>query len=182
MNRVRRGEIGWQNLDSLHRTSLEEVLGEFGVRGLREAQKEQLTRLWHRLHGWPDATPGLTRLKARFIIAPCSNGNVALIVNMAKHAGLPWDCVLGAELAHAYKPDRIVYETAAGLLGLPCEQVLMVAAHGGDLRAAAAAGLRTAYIPRPLEHGPEHAATFVPERGFDIAANDLTDLAARLGA
>ena len=181
MDRVRRGETPWQNLDALHRASLEEVLAEFGITTLTEEQKDDLNRVWHRLRPWPDAVPGLTRLRARFILAPLSNGNVALLANMAKHAGLPWDCILSAELARAYKPDRAVYQMAADLLGLRTEEVMMVAAHKRDLHAAAAAGLRTGYVPRPREWGPDRPVDTAPDPAFDIVVADFEDLAGKLG-
>jgi 2-haloacid dehalogenase len=154
MQRVRTGEVPWTNLDVLHRASLEELLEESGVAGLTDGEKDHLNRAWHRLDPWPDSVPGLARLKHGYIIAPLSNGNVALLTNMAKRAGLPWDLILSAELARHYKPDREAYLISAGLLDLPPERVMMVAAHPGDLHAAAEAGLRTAYVHRPLEFGP----------------------------
>src|ERR687895_1324595 len=146
MDRVRRGEIPWTKLDDLHRASLEELTREFGIGGLSEEDKDHLNRAWHRLEPWPDAVAGLTLLKRRHVIATLSNGNVALLVNMAKRAGLPWDTVLSAELFGHYKPDAEVYDGAARLLGLPPERVLMVAAHVDDLTAARQRGLRTAYV------------------------------------
>ncbi|MCZ6675720.1 MAG: haloacid dehalogenase type II, partial [Candidatus Poribacteria bacterium] len=133
MARVRRGELPWMSIDRLHRMILEELLDAFEITGLSEAEKDHLNRVWHRLTPWPDAISGLKRLRARFIVAPLSNGNVALLTNMAKHAGLPWDCILSSELAKHYKPDPEVYQTAADLLGLSPNQVMMVAAHPGDL-------------------------------------------------
>jgi 2-haloacid dehalogenase len=124
--------------------------------------------------------PGLTRLRSRYVLAPLSNGNVALLTNMAKHAGLPWDCILSAELARAYKPDAAVYQMAADLLGLAPGRVMMVAAHVGDLRAAGAAGLRTAYVPRPREWG-EGTQVEPPDPAFDVVAEDFEDLAGKLG-
>ncbi len=182
MDRVRRGELPWTNLDGLHRMSLEELLPRFGLDGLSEAERDHLNRVWHRLRPWPDAVPGLARLRTRYIVATLSNGNVALLTNMAKHAGLPWDCILSADLVRAYKPDPVVYTSAAAFLGLTPDQVMMVAAHPGDLRAARAAGLRTAYVPRPLEWGPTHAPEPVPAGEFDVTAQDFLDLADKLGA
>jgi 2-haloacid dehalogenase len=182
MNRVRLGEIPWTNLDALHRGSLDELLAELGIDALSEAEKDDLTRAWHRLQPWPDAVPGLTRLRTRYVLSPLSNGNVALLTNMAKRAGLPWDCILSAELAHAYKPDPAVYQMAADLLGLAPGAVMMVAAHVGDLRAARAAGLRTAYVPRPREWGPDGPPVEPPDASFDIVAEDFEDLAAKLEA
>ncbi|TCJ19694.1 haloacid dehalogenase type II [Rubrobacter taiwanensis] len=180
MDRVRRGELPWTKLDDLHRASLEKLLDEFGVEGLNDAEKERLNRVWHRLKPWPDAVEGLKRLRRRYILATLSNGNVALLVNMAKRAGLPWDCVLSAELARRYKPDREVYLMAAELLGLKAGEVGMVAAHAEDLLAARQAGLRTVFVPRPLEFGPGGAAE-APDPSFDMVVEDLTDLARRLG-
>ena len=182
MDRVRRREIPWHNLDALHRTSLDELLPRFGIAGLSEEDTQHLNRVWHRLGPWPDSVPGLTRLRARYVLATLSNGNVALLTNMAKRAGLPWDCILSAELFRAYKPDAVVYQSAAALLGLTAGEVMMVAAHGGDLRAAQRCGLRTAYVYRPLEFGPERKAELDPDPSFDVVATDFVDLADKLGA
>jgi 2-haloacid dehalogenase len=182
MNRVRHGELPWTNIDTLHRMVLDELLEKFGITGLSEADKEHLNRAWHRLTPWPDAVAGLTRLRQRFVIAPLSNGNVALLTNMAKYAGLPWDCILSAELARHYKPDPEAYLTAANLLGLRPQEVMMVAAHKGDLRAAQAVGLKAAFVPRPLERGPERTVDTTPDPAFDIHASDFLDLATQLGA
>ena len=149
MDRVRNGELPWTKLDALHRMMLDKVLADFKVKGLTEAEIENLNRVWHRLKPWPDAVSGLTRLKKKFIIAPLSNGNVSLMTDMAKHAGLPWDLILGAELARHYKPDKEVYLTAADLLSLKPSEMMMVAAHQNDLRAARGVGFRTAFVPRP---------------------------------
>jgi 2-haloacid dehalogenase len=181
MEKVRSGEIPWMNLDALHRASLEELLEKFEITGLTNEAKDHLNRAWHRLDPWPDSVPGLTRLKRRYTIAPLSNGNVALLTNMAKRAGLPWDLILSAELARHYKPDREAYLTSVELLGLPPERVMMVAAHPNDLNAAAGAGLRTAYVHRPLELGPGSEPE-PPEPIFDYSASDLSELAERLGA
>ncbi|GIX49011.1 MAG: dehalogenase [Candidatus Tectimicrobiota bacterium] len=182
MDRVRRGELPWQNLDALHRMILEELLVSFGLTGLSEADKEALNRVWHRLDPWPDAVEGLTRLRRRYIVATLSNGNVALLTNMAKHAGLPWDCILSAELARHYKPDPEVYRTAAALLGLRPQEVMMVAAHKDDLRAAQAVGFQAAFVPRPLEYGPQRAVDTAPDPAFEVHALDFIDLAEKLGA
>lgn len=181
MNRVRQGELPWTNLDGLHRMMLEDVLIRFGIEGLDEPEKDALNRVWHRLDPWPDAVAGLERLKQRFIVATLSNGNVGLLVNMAKRAGLPWDAVLSSELTGHYKPDREVYLKAAGLLGLRPGEVMMVAAHKPDLRGAASAGLRTAFVPRPREW-PDRRIDLSFEDSFDINARDFLDLAAQLGA
>ena len=181
MNRVRRGEIPWTNLDALHRASLEELLREFGVEGLTEDERDHLNRVWHRLEPWPDAVEGLTRLKERHVIGPLSNGNVALLVNMAKRAGLPWDLILSSELVRHYKPDPETYLSAPQLLSLRPDQVMMVAAHPDDLRAAQTNGLKTAYVPRPLEFGPGGSAD-PPDSSFDLVADDFIELAEKLGA
>jgi 2-haloacid dehalogenase len=180
MNRVRTGELPWTKLDRLHRMMLDRNLIDFGLTGLSEAETDALNRAWHRLQPWPDAVSGLARLKTRFIIAPLSNGNVALMTNLAKHSGLPWDCILGAELVRHYKPDREVYQSAADLLDLAPAEVMMVAAHLRDLRAAKAAGLRTAFVARPLEYGPNGKPDLEPDASVDVSAKDFNDLAARL--
>ncbi|MEZ4503290.1 MAG: haloacid dehalogenase type II [Dehalococcoidia bacterium] len=184
MQAVRSGERPFANLDVLHRESIERVVAELGIEGLTASDLDELTLAWHRLDPWPDAVEGLTRLKAHYILATQSNGNIALMVNMAKRAGLPWDLVLGAEVTGHYKPEPECYRRACGLLGLPGEQCMMVAAHPGDLEAARnAAGMRTAYIPRPLEYG-DPARHRPPAEGvtFDVTATDLVDLARQLGA
>jgi 2-haloacid dehalogenase len=181
MYRVRNGEIPWTNLDALHRASLEELLDEFGVESLSEEEKDHFNRVWHRLDPWPDAVGGLTRLKERYVVSPLSNGNVALLVNMAKRAELPWDLILSAELVRHYKPDPETYLMAPELLSLRPNQVMMVAAHVHDLRAARENGLRTAYVPRPLEFGPGGDAE-PPDPSFDLVASDFIELAEKLGA
>jgi len=182
MNRVRTGELPWTRLDTLHRMTLDKILVDFGIASLTEAEKDTLNRAWHRLKPWPDSVSGLTRLKQKFIIAPLSNGNVALMTDMAKHAGLPWDCILGAELVRHYKPDREVYQSAADFLALQPGEVMMVAAHLGDLRAAKSVGLTTAFVTRPLEYGPNGRADLSPDASVDVSAKDFNDLASRLGA
>jgi 2-haloacid dehalogenase len=180
MDRVRKGELPWTNLDALHRMSLEKLLGDFGIHGLSEAEKDDFTRAWHRLTPWPDAVEGLARLRKRYITATLSNGNVALLVNLSKFGGLAWDCILSAELARHYKPDRETYLTAASLLALKPEEVMMVAAHKPDLAAARSCGLRTALVVRPIEFGPERKADIEPDPGTDVVAKDFLDLAAKL--
>ena len=180
MDRVRRGEIPWTRLDTLHRMTLDKLLVDFTITGLSEQEKDHLNRVWHRLKPWPDAVAGLTRLKKKFIIAPLSNGNLALLTNMAKHAGLPWDCILGAELARHYKPDKETYLTAADLLDLTPPEIMMVAAHQGDLGAANALRFKTAFVPRPRE-GPNGEKNLTPDPRWDIVAADFNALAARLG-
>ena len=181
MDRVRQGELPWKTMDELHRMNLDDVLERFGVEGLGESDMEEFNRVWHRLEPWPDAVPGLTRLKAKFTVATLSNGNVGLLVNMAKRAGLPWDVVLSSEIVGHYKPDREVYLKAADLLGLSPGEVMMVAAHKYDLRAAAEAGLRTGFVPRPDEW-PNRRINLSYEDAFDVNASDFLDLAAQLGA
>ncbi len=181
MDRVRRGELPWTRLDDLHLASLEELLGEFGVVGLTEREKERFNEVWHRLDPWPDSVEGLTRLKKRYVITTLSNGNVALLTNMAKRAGLPWDLILSAELVRHYKPDPETYMMVPGLLSLRPEQVMMVAAHPNDLRAARANGLQTAYVPRPREFGPQGAQE-APDLSFDLVAEDFVALADKLDA
>jgi 2-haloacid dehalogenase len=182
MNRVRTGDLPWTKLDDLHRMTLDRILGEFNVTSLTDAEKSELNRAWHRLRPWPDTVSGLTRLKKKFTIAPLSNGNIALMTDLAKHSGLPWDCILGAELVRHYKPDREVYQSAAGFLNLAPADVMMVAAHLGDLRAAKAVGLRTAFVVRPLEYGPGGKPDLKGDASVDVSANDFNELAARLGA
>ena len=186
MSRVRNGERPWVRLDDLHRESLCTLLGELGVAigdgGMSDAAIDDFNRAWHRLDPWPDVVEGLLRLKRRFILATLSNGNVALIVNMAKRAGIPWDAVLGAEVARCYKPQPEAYLTTAELLGLHPGECMMVAAHNDDLRAAAAVGFRTAFVGRPDEHGPGQARDLRAEEGFDVVADDFIGLAEALGA
>ncbi len=181
MEEVRSGRRPWTVLDVLHRESLERLLQRYGLSGLPEADVDHMNRAWHRLDPWPDVVEGLTRLKRKRIIAPCSNGNIALMVNLARRAGLPWDCVLGAETARAYKPMPEAYLAACRQLGLPPAQVMMVAAHNGDLKAAKAQGLATAFVPRPLEHGPGQTTDLAADAAcVDLPVRDLIDLAAKL--
>ncbi len=157
---------------------LDGLLGRFGLAGLSADEVAHLNQVWHRLLPWPDAVPGLNRLRSRYVLSTLSNGNVALLVNMAKHAGLPWDCILCAEIIGKYKPDLEVYTAVARLLGFSPAEVMMVAAHPGDLRAAKQAGLMTAYVPRPLEHGPHGSGEVPGDQAFDIVTADFLDLAA----
>jgi 2-haloacid dehalogenase len=182
--RVRRGEIPWQNLDALHRKSLERLLDRFDVEGLTDEEIEHLNRVWHRLDPWPDVVPGLNRLRPEYLLAPLSNGHVRLLTNMAKRAAIPWDLILSAELSGHYKPDEEVYLTAVDLLDCRPEEVVIVAAHGTDLDASREAGLRTAYVHRPLEWGPERAEEVErpDESAYDVVAEDVVGLAEQLGA
>ena len=182
MDKVRNGELPWTNIDGLHRMILDELVEQFELHSLTEEELDDFNRGWHRLEPWPDAVEGLTRLKGSFIIASLSNGNVALLVNMAKRAGLPWDAVLSSELSKRYKLDPIVYETAAQLLGLEHEEVMMVAAHTGDLNAARGVGFKTAFVHRPFEFGEERRVEADKLTHFDIVAEDFIDLADQLGA
>jgi 2-haloacid dehalogenase len=182
MNRVRTGDLPWTRIDDLHRMILDDLIVEFAVRGLTEVEIDHLNRVWHRLTPWPDAVAGLHRLKSRFTIATLSNGNVSLLSNMAKNAGLPWDVILSAELFGHYKPDPEVYLGAARLLDLPPHRVMMVAAHRNDLAAARQSGLRTALVHRPLERGPDAEVDLTPDARFDHSVMNFHELADRLGA
>jgi len=183
MEEVRSGRRPFVRLDVLHRENLDLVLRDHGIDPARvpAAELDALNRAWHRLDPWPDAIPGLTRLRPRYILAPLSNGNVALLVNMARRAGLPWDAVLGAEVAQAYKPMPEAYLRTADILGLRPDEVALVAAHNDDLAAARRAGLRTGFVPRPAEHGPGQATDLRAAQDWDVVAADFVDLAARLG-
>ncbi len=182
MDEVRKHpERGFVNLDSLHRASLQRLVAELGIDGLTSSDLDYLTTGWHRLAPWPDSVEGLSRLKRKFVIGPLSNGNVALLVNMAKAAGLPWDLVLSAEVFQHYKPDRETYLGAARLLGLEPGQVMLVAAHNIDLRAAQSFGLATCFVPRPTEYGPHQSRDFAPEGEWTMVVGDLRDLADRFG-
>jgi len=182
MNRVRRGELRWTKLDGLHRIILDQILIDFGIKGLSELEVDTLNRAWHRLRPWPDAVGGLARLKKKYVIAPLSNGNISLMTDLARHAGLPWDCILGAELVQHYKPDREVYQSALEFLDLKPAEVMMVAAHLNDLGAAKGVGLRTAFVVRPREFGPGGRPDLTPDASVDLAARDFNDLAGQLGA
>lgn len=183
MEECRAGRRPFTRLDVLHRENLEAVLADGGVDPgtVDPDELDDLNRAWHRLDPWPDAVPGLLRLKTRYVIAPLSNGNVALLLNMAKRAGLPWDAILGAEVAGAYKPRPEAYLRTADILGLRPDEVCLVAAHNGDLKAARACGLRTAFVPRLTEHGPGQTTDLAPSEAWDVVASDFLDLAAKLG-
>ena len=182
MARVRSGELPWTRIDALHRMILESLLPRFGLESLSEEDRRHLNRVWHRLDPWPDSVAGLSRLKQRYVIATLSNGNVSLLTNMAKRAGLPWDCIFSAEIFHHYKPDPETYLGVAELLDLAPSDLMMVAAHKDDLKAARAAGLRTAFVKRPLEFGPDAGPDLSPDEGLDVIAEDFVDLARQLGA
>ncbi|MFN8121980.1 MAG: haloacid dehalogenase type II [Thermoleophilia bacterium] len=181
MEAVRSGRRPWTLLDALHRESLDVLLPRFGMDAATDADRHALTMAWHRLDPWPDVVPGLRRLAARFTIAPMSNGNVALLEDLAAHGGLPWHRILGAETSRAYKPLPQSYLRAVGALGLRPGQVMLCAAHNGDLAAAGAVGLRTAFVPRPAEHGPGQRTDLAPSGPWDLVAADIPDLARLLG-
>ncbi len=181
MDEVISGRRPWTKLDDLHRMTLERVLRDFAVTGLGEADVDQLNRAWHRLDPWPDAVAGLGRLKRKYVLATLSNGNVALMVDMARRAGLPWDAILGAEVARAYKPQPEAYLRTAEFLGLRPDECMMVAAHNRDLEAASALGFRTAFVVRPTEYGPTQTTDLAASRAWDVVAKDFAELADRLG-
>ncbi len=181
MDRVRKGLQPWTTLDALHRASLDRLVMDFAILGLTEGDLIHINRVWHRLHPWPDAIPGLTRLKTRFIIGPLSNGNVSLLLNMAKFAGIPWDTIFGSDLFGHFKPDPETYLGVARLLDLRPDQVMMAAAHNGDLAAARSHGLMTGFFPRPAEYGPHQKRDYAPDQDWDIVAADIQDMAAQLG-
>lgn len=182
MDRVRSGDLPWTKIDVLHRMILDDILQKFRIAdALTEEEKAHLNLVWHRLKPWPDTVKGLKRLKQRYILATLSNGNTALLVNMAKFGGLPWDCVFSSETFHHYKPDPETYLGAAGLLDLEPGQVMMVAAHKHDLRSAARYGLKTAFVRRPHEHGRNTGTDLADDPAFTVNADDFNDLAAKLG-
>lgn len=181
MEKVRRGARPFTPLDALHRENLDAVLKEFEINELDETTIGELNRAWHRLDPWPDVVEGLGRLKKKYILAAVSNGNVALMVNLARHAEFPWDMILGAEVAGAYKPQPEVYDRAAALLDLRPAQCMMVAAHAEDLQAARRRGFRTAFVPRPEEWGPKRARPQPEGLEFDIKAVNFYELTAKLG-
>jgi 2-haloacid dehalogenase len=182
MRKVSQGERPFVILDELHRENLVEVLAKHGVMGLTDGEVDELNLAWRKLDPWPDVVAGMARLKRRFVLAALSNGNIALMVGMAKRAGLLWDVILGAEVARAYKPQPQVYQSAAQMLDLSPAECLMVAAHPSDLKAAAACGLRTAYVHRPLEQGPGREAPRPGAADFDYVVDDFNALANALGA
>ena len=168
-------------LDDLHRASLDRLVTDFGIKGFSDADLAHINLGWHRLHPWPDSVPGLTRLKSRFIIGPLSNGNVSLLLNMAKFGGIPWDMIFGSDLFGHFKPDPETYLGVARMLDLSPGQVMMAAAHNGDLAAARACGLQTAFFPRPGEYGPHQKRDYAADQDWDIVATNIQDLAAKLG-
>ena len=171
----------WTRLDDLHRMSLDRLLVDFEIRGLSESEIDHLNRVWHRLDPWPDSVAGLTRLRKKYVLATLSNGNIALMVNMAKRAGLPWDAILGAEPARHYKPQPEAYLRTADFLGLRPEECMLVAAHNNDLAAAARVGFHTAFVRRPTEYGPTQTRDLRAEQSWDVVAESMVDLASKLG-
>tara|TARA_Y100000590_G_scaffold197222_1_gene224012 strand:- start:1490 stop:2212 length:723 start_codon:yes stop_codon:yes gene_type:complete len=181
MNLVRNGEIPWTKLDDLHMSSLIKLLKRHKITNLSSTEIEYLNKIWHRLNPWPDTLIGLSKLKTKFTIATLSNGNVSLLTNMAKWGNLPWDCILSAELSEHYKKDPEAYLKAAELLSLERHEIMMVAAHKDDLSAANHLGMKTCFVPRPLEHGANKKIDSSPENWIDICASDFIDLASQLG-
>jgi 2-haloacid dehalogenase len=177
MDAVRAGRLPWSNVDGIYRQKLDVLLGEYRVFGLSEAETIRLNRAWHWCKPWPDVVAGLTRLKTQYVLSTLSNGDVACLVNMARYGGLPWDCILCAEIFHQYKPDPEVYRRAIALLGWAPEEVMLVAAHNYDLRAARSHGMRTAFVPRPQEYGPGQTSDLEPEEDWDVVARDFGQLA-----
>ena len=182
MSKVRSGEMPFERLDVLHRRNLDTVLEQYDIDQLSELEKVHLNQAWHRLEPWPDVVEGLVRLKERYIIGTLSNGNVSLIVNMAKYSGLPWDVVLGAEIAGHYKPCPEAYLGSAKKLDLPPHQCMLVAAHNADLLAASECGFKTAFVARPTEYGPDQTTDLSADHEFDVIATDFVDLAGQLQA
>ena len=182
MRPIRHGEKPWVNLDVLHWENLLTTVQRFRLEGLAEADLRWLNLAWHRLDPWPDAAEGLARLKRKFIVVTLSNGNIALTVDLIRHGKLPFDAVLGAEVAKQYKPHPQAYLTTVSLLQLERSQVMMIAAHNSDLRGASRAGLRTGYVIRPTQYGPEQKNDLAPEGEWDVVAKDFVDLAQKLGA
>ena len=181
MRRVASGELGWTLIDDLHRMILEQILPDFGLADMPESERRHLNLAWHRLEPWPDVAEGLARLKRRFTICTLSNGNIGLLTNMAKRAGLPWDCILSAEVFKAYKPDPRTYLGVAAVFDVPAEQVMLAAAHEDDLAAARACGLQSAYIERPYERGRRLPKDVSPQPGNTLHARDICALADLLG-
>jgi 2-haloacid dehalogenase len=186
MQKVRSGEIPFSSLDHLHLINLNKIIQDFSLKGIDELTKKNLNLAWHKLDGWSDTQEGLQRLRKKFITAPCSNGNISIMVDLARHNHIHWDAILGSEIAGNYKPNPIVYKASVKALGLNPDEVMMVAAHSSDLKAAAEQGLKTAFITRALEHGPlgsknNAQAETKALTPVDYSANDLNDLAQQLG-
>ncbi|MCO6417043.1 haloacid dehalogenase type II [Siccirubricoccus sp. KC 17139] len=183
MEQVRSGRRPFTRLDVLHRENLEAVLMDYGLSpgSMSGEELDEFNRAWHRLDPWPEAVAGLTRLKRKFIIAPLSNGNIALMLNMAKRAGIPWDGILGSEVAQAFKPQPEAYLRTAEVLGIQPAELCLVAAHNNDLAAAKQCGLATAFVPRPTEHGPNQTTDLEPTGSWNVVAKDFQDLAHKLG-
>ena len=181
MDAVRTGKLPWTNVDGIYRQKLDALLAEYGIHGLNEAEKVYLNRAWHRCNPWLDVVAGLTRLKEKYVLSTLSNGDVACLVNMAKHGRLPWDCVLCAEIFRHYKPDPEVYRGAIELLALEPQEIMLVAAHNYDLKAARSHGMRTAFVPRPLEYGPGQISDLKPEEDWDVIVADFEELATVMG-
>ena len=181
MDRVRRGELPWTTLDALHRESLDTLVAAAGIQGLTEADREWMTLGWHRLLPWPDAVPGLQRLHSRFVLGPLSNGNVSLLVDLARQNSLPWDMIFGSDVSRHFKPDPETYLGACRMLSLPPSAVMLCAAHNDDLAAAQSHGLRTAFVPRPMEYGPRQTNDVAATGRWDLVVRDLNDLAGQLG-
>lgn len=182
MNEVRTGKRPWTYLDALHRESLEQLLPRFGLAHLSDAQKKSMVQGWHFLDPWPDAVAGLARLKKKFVLGTLSNGGLRLLTNMARYANLPWDAVFSADVFRHYKPDREVYLGAAALLDVQPQEVMLVAAHNYDLKAARGYGLKTAFVARPSEYGPRQSSDFAAESDWDYVAADFLELATLLEA
>ncbi len=181
IERVRNGADPWRDTDQIHRARLDELVPAFGLESLSEDQIADLNRAWHRLSPWPDSVAGLGRLKRGYILSTLSNGTFACLVTMAKAAGLPWDCVISADMLRHYKPDPEIYHAAPSLMGLRADQVMLVAAHNSDLSHAAAQGLRTAFVVRREEYGPSQSTDLKAEGDWDFVAESLTDLAGQMG-
>jgi 2-haloacid dehalogenase len=177
MDAVLTGQWPWTNVDGIYRKKLDALLGDYGITGLSDVETIRLNRSWHRCTPWPDVVAGLMRLKSKYVLSTLSNGDVACLVNMAKYDGLPWDCILCAELFRHYKPDPEVYRGAIDLLGWEPAEIMMVAAHNYDLRAARSHGMRTAFVPRPLECGPGQTSDLKPEEDWDVVVRDFGELA-----
>ncbi|MBI2768142.1 MAG: haloacid dehalogenase type II [Burkholderiales bacterium] len=181
MQRVMSGELGWTLIDDLHRMILDQILGQFGISHLDEAQKRHLNKVWHRLDAWPDSVQGITRLKSRHVVCSLSNGNIGLLANMAKRAGIPWDCILSAEVFRAYKPDPATYLGVAKTFDVAPEEVMLVAAHHDDLAGARAYGLQTAYIERPMEFGASQPKDVSPRAENTMHCTSIVSLAEKMG-